>query len=120
MSKLQREQMLDRKIKAYQDVFNGSQEGQLVLFDLIEQCQVFTVNTRDPHASAILEGRRLIGVYLMQMVGLAPLHGKPFEPLHMKKMIDTAESADRLHKIHLHETQPNPNNMKDGEINNDR
>jgi len=38
-----------------------AQQGLRVLFDLINQCHVFTVNTKNPHDAAILEGMRKVG-----------------------------------------------------------
>lgn len=88
-------------IKSYQDVFGGNatkQQAQLVLFDLINKCEIFTVNTKDSHAAAVLSGRRYIGVYLLSMIGLAPQFGEPFRPEQLSDILDRAESAYKLHQ----------------------
>lgn len=109
----QKEKLINLKIKAYQDLFNGSQLGQFVLSDLIDQCKLFTTNTTDQHAETILTGKRSIGVYLLQMTGLAPQYGEPFQPKYIGNIINALENAQKLHDIHKSQTKPHTKREED-------
>ena len=100
------EYLLKTLAKDYQDVFIGrsdAQQGLRVLFDLINQCHVFTVNTKSPHDAAVLEGMRKVGIYLMQQVAMAPKYGGEFLPENLARFTQAAGLAKKYHDVLQHE-----------------
>ena len=82
-------------IKAYQKVFMGSVEGQLVFWDLMDKGYVFrTFGQQNANAYA-LEGKRELALYILGAVELQPSLGRP-GTLEMKKLIESIERVSKF------------------------
>lgn len=59
----------DRLVKAYIDVFRESEDGQLILHDLIKRGHLFhsTHVPSDPHLSSIREGERNLLLHILSV-----------------------------------------------------
>lgn len=94
----------------YQAVFTGNstaQQGLRVLFDLINQCNVFVVNTKNAHDSAVLEGQRKVGVYLMYQVAMAPQYGSSMSIENLANIANGAKSAKKYLDTIEHDAKQN-------------
>lgn len=78
MSTLTDEQKAELQLlKAYQNVFLNTVEGQMVFWDLINECHVFRPFNMMNAGAYKLEGKREMGLHLMNMVEFSELHGGP-------------------------------------------
>lgn len=59
----------------YQHVFLGSDEGQRVLWDLLDQTYLFFPYEQQNASAYSKEGRREIGLYLLAAIGFRPDSG---------------------------------------------
>lgn len=94
-------------MRDYQAVFKGKsteQQGLRVLFDLLNKCGVFIVNTKNPHDAAILEGKRTIGIEIMRMVEMAPQYGDQLSPQHLIEFVQRLENAKNYHETIKHDS----------------
>lgn len=83
--------------KAYKNVFLGSstaQEGQLVLTDLINQCNIFKVNLKSAEEALILEAKKSIGIYLFAQVGLTAEYGGEVDLMQLGNITQVLASTD--------------------------
>lgn len=77
-------------LRAYQNVFLGSAEGQIVFWDLINNCHVFKAFKTQNAGAYLLEGKRELGLYLMNMVEFSTRHGGP-DPAGMERIRQSLE-----------------------------
>lgn len=77
-------------LRAYQNVFLGSTDGQIVLWDLINECHVFRPFKSQNAGSYLLEGKRELGLHLLTMVNFSTRHGGP-GPAEMAKILQSLE-----------------------------
>lgn len=64
--------------RAYQNTFLGSADGQIVFWDLINKCHVFKAFKAQNAGSYVLEGKRELGLHLLNMVEFVDTrHGGP-------------------------------------------
>lgn len=89
----------DQLTEAYQKVFMGNstpQEGQLVLWDLINLTYVFRQFNQQNAGAYAMEGKREIGLMLMQKLHLSP-KSSALHPLKvMARLEDSISSAEKL------------------------
>lgn len=94
----------DQLLRAYQDLFLGSPEGQLVLWDLLNQCHVFREFGQYNAGAYALEGKREIGLELMRRVYLYDKLGGP-GPGKMQEIISSIISADKIQVTKVQEEE---------------
>ena len=82
-------------LKAYQNVFLGTAEGQMVFWDLINRCHVFKAFKTQNAGAYLLEGKRELGLHLMDMVEFADRHGGP-DPAGMERIRQSLERTAQL------------------------
>jgi len=95
-----------RMLRAYQNVFLGSVEGQTVLWDLINRCHVFRPFKAQNAGAYILEGKRELGLHILTMVEFSDRHGGP-DPAGMEKI---RRSLERTAKVKITEEKEDSNN----------
>lgn len=71
MDFIKRRYTASRLRKAYKAVFKNDESGQLVLHDLLRYCHLFRTSyvAGDTHATAVKEGQRDVGLYLLRVLG---------------------------------------------------
>ena len=99
MSKLQ-------MLRAYQNVFLGSVDGQLVLWDLINECHVFRPFKSQNAGSYLLEGKRELGLHILTMVKFSEQHGGP-GPAGMEKIMQSLERTAKVKTTNEKEEREN-------------
>ena len=82
-------------IRAYQDLFMGSAEGQLVLWDLLNQTYVFRKFNQQNAGAYAMEGKREIGLYIFEKTNLSPQLGgmSPEALVKIKHSLNAAEKV---------------------------
>ncbi len=83
-----------RMLRAYQNVFLGSVEGQIVLWDLINMSHVFRPFKTQNAGAYLLEGKREMGLYILNRVEFANRHGGP-DPAGMDKIRKSLERTSK-------------------------
>jgi hypothetical protein len=79
-------------IKAYQKVFLSTEEGHLVFWDLMNRGFVFRPFNQQNAGAYAMEGKREIGLHIMNMVEFQPPMGRPGlnEIEKIRQSLDTA------------------------------
>lgn len=90
-------------ITAYQKVFLGSAEGQLVFWDLMDRCFLFRPFGQQNANAYALEGKREVALKILAMVELAPSLGRP----NHKQMEQIKRSLDMTHNFKVGEEDVN-------------
>ena len=75
-----------------------AQEGQLVFWDLIDRTHVFSPFNQQNAGAYAMEGKREVGLRLMEMVHLTPNVGGIDALRVMEEMKKSMESASRLYE----------------------
>ena len=91
-------------IAAYQKVFKGcstAQEGQLVFWDLIDRMHVFSPYNQQNAGAYAMEGRRELGLHIMEMVELSPNLGGINAVKVMEEMKQSMDAAAKLNRTAL-------------------
>ena len=86
-------------LRAYQNVFLGSVDGQIVLWDLINMCHVFRAFKAQNAGAYVLEGKREVGLHLLTMVEFSERRGGP-SPAGMEKIRQSLERTAQVIKQH--------------------
>lgn len=91
----------DQLIEAYQKVFMGNstpQEGQLVLWDLINKTYVFREYNQQNAGAYAMEGKREIGLDLIRKLHLSPKSSELHPLKVMARIEESISSAENLRK----------------------
>lgn len=89
----------DQLTEAYQKVFMGNstpQEGQLVLWDLINLTYVFRKFNQQNASAYAMEGKREIGIMLMERLHLSPKSSELHPLKVMARLEETISAAEKL------------------------
>ena len=82
-------------VRAYQDIFLSSAEGQLVLWDLLNLCYVFRRYGGCNATAYHLEGKRELGLHLLEMIQFSDKLGGP-GPAKMQEIINSLIVAGKV------------------------